>query len=239
VLKNEPKMVGITHETAKNLRFKALKWMVLQDKDLKILKGFLRHPFKYIKNYISSLCAKNPYTREGDFFYYGIKNKAAFYQRLQEKNTFLLVGFSYCHKPFECPSKRFSDECAHNPDHPVCRQCFIGKCINALPEKQAIPVIIPTVHAIGKEVIKWMEKEPDKKLIFLITACEMTLKMFADFGNMAQVEGVGVCLKGRICNTMKAFELSERGIKPGLTVVHNEAMLQMVEFIKFRTKVFK
>ena len=36
---------------------------------------------------------------------------------------------------------------------------------------------------------------------------------------MVKIKGVGVRLDGRICNTMQAFALSERGIKPGLTVV--------------------
>ena len=36
---------------------------------------------------------------------------------------------------------------------------------------------------------------------------------------MVDIKGIGVRLDGRICNTMKAFELSEKGIKPGLTVV--------------------
>ena len=58
-----------------------------------------------------------------------------------------------------------------------------------------------------------------KKILFIITACEMTLEMFGDWGNMVEIQGIGVRLDGRICNTMKAFELSEEGIKPGLTVV--------------------
>ncbi len=52
-------------------------------------------------------------------------------------------------------------------------------------------------------------------MVFLITACELTLEMFGDWGNMLNIRGLGVRLDGRICNTMKAFELSEIGIKPG------------------------
>ena len=43
--------------------------------------------------------------------------------------------------------------------------------------------------------------------------------MFSDWGNMIRAKGIGVRLDGRICNTMRAFKLSEEGIKPGLTVV--------------------
>jgi hypothetical protein len=69
-------------------------------------------------------------------------------------------------------------------------------------------------------------------MVFLITACEMTLQMFADWGNMLGIRGLGVRLDGRICNTMKAFELSEIGIKPGLTVVRSETQAKMLELIR-------
>jgi len=71
---------------------------------------------------------------------------------------------------------------------------------------------------------------PDKEILFLITACEMTLRMFADFGNMIGIEGIGVRLDGRICNTMQAFHLSEQGIKPGLTVVLPPTAEQMLRW---------
>ena len=62
----------------------------------------------------------------------------------------------------------------------------------------------------------------------------MTLKMFADYGNMAGITGVGVELKGRICNTMETFKLSEEGIKPGLTVVMGDTQNEMMSLIKVR-----
>jgi len=68
----------------------------------------------------------------------------------------------------------------------------------------------------------------------MITACEMTLEMFGDLGNMVDIKGLGVRLDGRICNTMKAFELSEMGIKPGLTVVLDDSKKQMLELIRLR-----
>jgi hypothetical protein len=79
-----------------------------------------------------------------------------------------------------------------------------------------------------------INEHPDIEIIFLITACEMTLTMFADWGNMAGIKGVGVRLDGRICNTMKAFELSEEGIKPGLTVVNSNAKQKMLDWIRIR-----
>ena len=42
-----PTMVGITPETAKGLKWKALRWMVTKDHERQILKGFLKHPLRY------------------------------------------------------------------------------------------------------------------------------------------------------------------------------------------------
>ncbi|MCB1213054.1 MAG: hypothetical protein KDK40_02025, partial [Chlamydiia bacterium] len=70
------------------------------------------------------------------------------------------------------------------------------------------------------------------------TACEMTLRMFADWGNMVGIRGIGVRLDGRICNTMAAFDLSERGIKPGLTVVLEETQRRILQLLRSRSRKF-
>ncbi|MEM1282881.1 MAG: hypothetical protein AAGG81_04935 [Chlamydiota bacterium] len=233
-LKTLPQMPGITPDTAKNLKWKSLKYMVTHDKGLHILKGFLRHPIKYGRELIKSAFQTKSYSRDGDFFYYGISSLGEFEKLLTEEDTLFVVGFSYCHKPFECPSGRFTDACIHDPNHPVCRQCFIGKCMNALPKEGSIPLLIPTIHYIGKEIFDVVHKNPEKRVIFMITACEMTLEMFGDWGNMVGIQGIGVRLDGRICNTMRAFELSENGVKPGLTVVLDDTKKKMLDLIKKR-----
>lgn len=234
-LKSLPRMVGIAEETAKNLKWKSLKYMVTHDKGLRILRSFLRHPIRYGKNFLRSLRKCEPYIREGDFFYYGVRGMEEFEALLKEKNTLFVAGFSYCHKPFECPAGRFTDRCIRDPENRVCRQCFIGKCMNALPEEGTIPLLIPTVHYVGEKIFDIVHRNSGKQVIFMITACEMTLKMFGDWGNMAGIRGVGVRLDGRICNTMRAFELSEEGIKPGLTVVLEETKEKMLSIIRKRS----
>lgn len=238
-LKQYPQMVGITQDTAKNLKWKSLWWMATRDHKLEILRGFIKHPLKYAWNYIKSLKKTSSFNREGDFFLYGLNNIEEFKQELNQDKSLFVVGFSYCHKPFECPSGRFTDQCVHQLENPVCRQCFIGKTIHALPEERTIPLIIPTVHYIGGKIFEIVHKNPNKKVLFLITACELTLKMFGDWGNMVSLKGIGVRLDGRICNTMKAFELSEKGIKPGLTVVRDETQKQILDLIKEARKARK
>jgi hypothetical protein len=229
-----PSMPGITADTAKHLKWKSLKWMLLQDHDRKVLKGFLKHPLKYGWGILKSSFQTKPYKRDGDFFLYGIDSVDELKELLENPRHLFVLGFSYCQKPFECPSGRFSPECIHDIEHPVCRQCFIGKAFHAVPHRNTVILCIPTVHYIGGKILELVHEHPDKQLLFLITACEMTLEMFGDWGNAAAIKGIGVRLDGRICNTMKAFELSERGVKPGLTVVLDAAQEKMLELIRVR-----
>ncbi|MGK5595250.1 MAG: hypothetical protein ACSNEK_07835 [Parachlamydiaceae bacterium] len=230
-LKFLPNMVGITEKTAKYLKWKALSWILLKDSRRAIIKGILKHPFRYVINYLKSCWKGKPYKREGDFFFYGIKSQSEFEDLLEGDNTLFVMGFSYCHKPFECPSGRFNENCIHDLNHPVCQQCFIGKCIHA-SIANTVPLLIPTIHYIGEKIFEIVHANPDKKVVFLITACEMTLEMFGDFGNMVGIKGIGVRLDGRICNTMEAFKLSEEGVKPGLTVVREGTQQSILKFFQ-------
>lgn len=235
-LEKLPQMVGITPETKRGLKWKSLKWMILEDKEGQIWGGVLKHPLKYGFAFIKSVFKKRSYSRDGDFFLYGLKSVQAFEEALKNPHNLFVVGFSYCEKPFECPSGRFTDQCRHDPQSLVCQQCFIGKAMHTLPEKNVFPLLIPTVHYIGAKIFDIVHSHPDKKVLFLITACEMTLEMFGDWGNMVGIQGIGVRLDGRICNTMKAFELSEKGIKPGLTVVLPATQQKILEFLRIRVE---
>ena len=224
---------GIRPATRKNLRFKAFKYLIQHDTD-GVLHYFWRRPLSHLRLMIQSYLRNKPYVRDGDFFLYGIKSVEAFQDQLKRDDSLLLIGFSYCHKPFECPSGRFTDECVHDSNNHVCGQCFIGKCIHSMPEEKTIPVLITTVHYITAKVIEARDANPGKHVIFMITACELTLEMFADWGNMINLQGVGVRLDGQICNTMRAFEASEDGIKPGLAVVLDDTQKRMLELISLR-----
>jgi hypothetical protein len=233
-----PQMVGITEETAKNLKWKSLKWMIQHDTRGNIFKGFFTHPFKYGWRLIRSAFQKKPYRREGDFFLYGLQSLAQFERQLQNPRAIFILGFSYCHKPFECPSGRFNSDCINDSQNAVCQQCFIGKAKEASHHEQTICLLIPTIHYIGEKIFEIVHKFVNQPVIFMITACEMTLEMFGDWGNMVGIQGVGVRLDGRICNTMQAFALSEKGIKPGLTVVLDETQKKIMQLIYSRCQTF-
>ncbi len=234
-LKTLPRMPGITPEAARHLKWKALKWMATKDHQGEVRRGLMKHPLKYGSALIKSAFQSKPYKRDGDFFLYGLDSVEQFYPLVEDvENTLFAVGFSYCHKPFECPAGRFTPECQSDSSNPICQQCFIGKAINALPKANVVPLLIPTIHYIGGKIFELVHGNPGKKVIFLITACEMTLEMFGDWGNMVGIQGIGVRLDGRICNTMEAFALSENGIKPGLTVVLDETQRRMLDLIRHR-----
>lgn len=237
-LKILPQMPGIAPETAKNLKWKSLKWMISQDHNKEIFNGFIKHPFKYGWNFLKSIWKSKPYKRQGDFFLYGVDSLTQFEEFLKDSNALLVLGFSYCHKPYECPSGRFTSDCMHDVNNPVCQQCFIGKSVHAANSKQTIPLFIPTIHYIGGKIFEIVHQNPKKSILFMITACEMTLEMFGDWGNMVGIRGLGIRLDGRICNTMKAFELSEQGVKPGLTVVLDDTQKTVLNLIRCRNEVF-
>jgi len=231
-LKSLPKMKGIEAKTKKNIRFKAFKYLLLNDHNKVFFRYFLKRPFKHFIGLFKAYFKKKPYTRDKDFFLFNLKNIEEFKKIINKNNSIFLLGFSYCHKPLECPSGRFTDRCIRNFKDPVCQQCFIGKCAYLTENTKAKLLFIPTIHYIGEKIFEYVTNHPDKKVTFLITACELSLEMFKDFGNMLKLPGIGVRLDGRICNTMRAFELSEKGIKPNLTVILDESQKKILDILK-------
>ncbi len=234
LLKTLPQMPGITEETAKNLKWKSFKYMISHDQDRTILKNVLKHPVRYGWRYLKSLFKKKSYSRDGDFFLYNVESVEEFHKLLDNPESPLVVGFSYCHKPHECPSGRFTTECVADVSNPVCQQCFIGKMVHALPQHNVVPLFITTIHYVGDKIFETVHANPGKQVLFIITACEMTLEMFGDWGNMVAIRGIGVRLDGRICNTMRAFELSEEGVKPGLTVVLDDTQARLLDLVRYK-----
>jgi hypothetical protein len=227
--------------TLKNrvLRIRSLLWVLTRDSKRELLKKILRYPVTFFFRYLKSLCRKHAYIQNEDCFFFGVKGLEDFCAHLDPKNRLLVVGFSYCQKPFECPSGRFSPDCLHESSSNICRQCLIGKAFHSLPtHKSTVFVIIPTINDIGRVILECLEKEKDRKVSFIITSCHMALVMFADLGAMVNVSGMGLRLQGRYCSTFEAFKLSEDGIKPGRTILSAESERILLEVLKlWREKV--
>jgi hypothetical protein len=228
-----PAIPQIATQSIRLLRLRGLSWVIRHDKKGRLIRFFLRHPFRYLWRFAPSLFRKTSFVREGDFFYYGIKNLSHMHEILKQDDTMLFVGFSYCEKPKECPALRFSNACIADEENKVCQQCFIGKVRHALPSVHTIFSIAPTINAIGEELVQAITANPNKQMVFLISSCEMALTMFGDLGVMAGLKGIGVKLEGRICNTMQAFTFSEHGVKPGMTWLSTPTQRKMLDLIRF------
>lgn len=214
-----PNLPGIRRKTRKHLSWKTLSYLHHHDYSGKLGNYFWRRPIRHGLGLLKTLARRHSYRRDGDFFLYHLRSADEFKAILEKPETVLVAGFSYCHKPFECPSGRFTDACIHDPGHPVCGQCFIGKSVHSLPVTRVVPLFITTVHYIGEKMIEARENWPAHQVVFLITACELTLEMFGKMGAAVGLQGIGVRLDGQICNTMRAFEASEVGVKPGMAIV--------------------
>lgn len=232
IIQNEPKIPQITKETKRFLKLKSFIYILKEDHKKLVYRYILKRPLYYGINFLKSIWRKDSFKRFGDSFLYGLDSLESWHKHLEHPNALLVIGFSYCHKPLECPSGRFNAKCENNPKNPVCAQCLIHKYKQVSTAPHTIVFIIPTIHYIGEKILKIKNNYPKKEVLFLISACEMTLNMFGDWGNMASVKGVGIRLGGRICNTMNAFILSERGIKPGLTTVSLEADKVIIDSLK-------
>ena len=227
----QPSVPGITNR--RFLRLKALCWVVKKDNRFLILRRLFRRPWKYASGYIRSLLRRPSYQRCDDFYCFGVNGVVDVLKLMEEKNSIFVLGFSYCQKPKECPSVRFSDQCNADPKNPICRQCFIGKCLHTLPKTRTIPKIIPTINAIGQHMMEVIDRHKGQQVFFLITACEMAIEMFGDFSNMVGSKGIGVKLQGRFCNTWRAFQLSEEGIKPGMTIITPSTQRKMLALLRY------
>jgi len=227
---------AIDKKTKRFLRFKSLFWILRQDykEHLLITRKIFKKPFTYCLPYISSFIKNRPYKRRGDTFFFNVDSEKEFLEKVKQKKSVLFVGFSYCEKPFECPSNRFSTECAYDIESPICKQCHLAKVQHFLGKK-AIFLPITTSHELGKRLFTIKEKFPKKELLFLISTCELAIEMFSHFGNMLQMKGIAIKLHGRTCRTMESFEIAERGIKPGKTFLSKEGDEQYDQLLRSLT----
>ncbi len=109
--RKNPNLPGIRPNTRRFLAWKSLSYLHRHDHSGKLRRYFWRHPLRHGVGLLKNLLRGRAYGRDGDFFLYGITDVADFVRRLEQPNAVLVVGFSYCHKPFECPEGRFTDRC--------------------------------------------------------------------------------------------------------------------------------
>ncbi|NGX55240.1 MAG: hypothetical protein KR126chlam2_00868 [Chlamydiae bacterium] len=157
-LKKIKKLPMVPAIAEKHLKWKSFNYLFFNRRAAKVFKQCLKHPVRYGWRLLKSIVNKESYRHEGEFFFYGVGSIKEFVEEAKKEKALVIVGFSFCQKPLECPASRFSDKCIADPDHPVCRQCDIGKVLHTLPDNRAIPVLIPTIHYIGEKMFEMMDK---------------------------------------------------------------------------------
>ncbi len=218
---------------SKFIRIKSLFYLIVQDKKFKLLKYFIKNPLFYLFNLLRSYLTKEPYVKEKELFLFNLNSLNELKNIALNKNALFIFGFSYCQKPIECPKKRFSSECFHNYQNDICSQCFIGKCANAINTND-IFLVIPDVYFIGDKLIDLIHQNPKKEIVFIITSCELSIKMFSDFANMLKIKGLGLQLTKRVCVNFESFLYAEKGKKSGLTDLDTKNKNLFFEILKLR-----
>lgn len=214
-------------------RIKTLFYLIKNDKNLFFLKKIKKNPLLYLFNLFRSYITKEPYRIENDFFLHNFSNSNDLKKNAFDKNATFIFGFSYCQKPINCPKKRFSSDCIHDYRNDICCQCFIGKCANAI-NKQDMFLVIPDINFIGKKIFEIYDNNPKKNIVFIISACELSIKLFSDYANMLKIKVLGIKLTNRVCTNFKSFLYAEKGIKTGITDLHEISKNFILEILKIR-----
>ncbi|MBN2478965.1 MAG: hypothetical protein JXA94_01930 [Parachlamydiales bacterium] len=231
-----PKNPKITTSLEKHnfiFKLKSLKYLIKQDKSNNFLKLFKKRPFFYLKNLFTSYLKSKPYIQSGDNFLFNIATLEILKDRLKKPDVILLFALSYCQRPKECKEKRFSSDCKYDPISTVCSQCFLGKCANLIQKTDKF-LIVPDVKFIGDTIFEILNNEKDKEIIFVVSACDLSIKMFADFANILKIKGIGIKLQGRVCLNFETFLHAEKGLKNSLTNLSNDSESLMLELLKTR-----
>lgn len=208
---------------------KTLKYLISYDK--KFLKKFfreilLKNPLFYLKNFLKAFFY--PVKTQDNFFLFGEKNIQDFKKKLKNPRNTLILGFSYCQKPLICPAERFSKKCLH------CNKCQISDFHKKKSLKNVRILVVTTVISLGKELFLTLKKNPKQEIIFIITACNQAINLFAFISKLLNLKGIAIPLQGKTCKTFKDFKLAEEGHKPEITFITQENKILIDDLLKIR-----
>ncbi|NGX62827.1 MAG: hypothetical protein KR126chlam6_00229 [Candidatus Anoxychlamydiales bacterium] len=218
-------------------RFKSLVYLLKQDKKLILWNFFLKRPFFHSFKLIKSYLKKAPYIQKEDLFFFNINSFNDLTKKAKDKNSIFVFGYSYCMKPKDCPSKRFTKDCIHDKDNEICQKCEIFHQISKIPANDIL-LIIPDAYYIGIKLAEIIEKNPKKEIIYIIITCNMCINMFSDLSNMLNIKGLSIELSGRVCRNYKSFLFAEKGIKSGITNLYNNTDEKILDILKIREDIF-
>ncbi|WP_066481833.1 hypothetical protein [Candidatus Chlamydia sanziniae] len=225
----KPNIPNITKATARGLRLKTIAYLLSLKEGRRLAYHLLKRP-RSIARLVRALLMPKHAHQSGNLFFYNCLSIEDIIVELHRPNRILILGFSYCEKPKHCPVGRFNSNCCYDPLNTVCTSCSIGWVRKYNVFKYRI-VIIPTFIDIAKHFFDLEKLYPSHQILFVITACELSLKMFGDYASIMQLKGMGIRLTGRICNTFQAFKLAEHGVKPGVPFLEEDGVKALMKII--------
>ena len=238
----------------KFLKLKSLFYLLKQGP---LFKAFLKRPFFYLKRYFFQKKTTS------SAFFHGIQSNQELQELIQDKSNLLLLGFSYCQKPLYCPSGRFTANCSFDPV--LCQDCFIGKCFQKKLENSE-KIIITTATSLAEKLLalstpafRSLPSSPSlslststasnapsstittnstasSKIIFLICACPLSLRLFQDFPALLDLKGRSFPLSGAVCASFPAFLAAEKGQKKEISQLSNSSAKEILKFLEIRKK---
>lgn len=153
----------------------------------------------------------------------GIKNINELITEISRSPRNFLILLSYCSKPIDCPSKRFSDKCWPRASSNICDNCPF-KDIKLKADKIGceIYIVYKTKKMIQKYLIpafrKFKKAERQKPVI--VTICPLALNKFLEIGVISGFKGIIYQFTEGICRTSEHFDRADEGEKREVTNLH-------------------
>jgi len=195
-----------------------------------VIKALLRRPFLYFKRFISSFSEKRTLLQEGVHLY-GFKKLEDLKRSLASKESLLILGFSYCQRPKNCPAIRFSNTCPI--DQSTCSSCSLSPFIKHLRKDDSFIVIAKALD-LGEKILNLQKKYPQKEILFALSVCDLSEEIFSNFSHILGAKGVSFSLNGNTCTNFKSFQLAEEGKKKNTTYLDDMQNQLLQEFLFLR-----
>lgn len=218
----------------KSQRFLMVKgfYHIFRQEPFYVLKTILRRPFSYFWRYILSFKTKRGHIPEGAYLY-GFKDIKSFKKSINTKKSQLILGSSYCQRPKNCPTIRFSSICPL--ENNICYTCPISTYKKLLKRNDSF-IMITTALELGKKIISLQKTHPEKDIIFILSSCDLSQEIFTFFSYILGIKGIAFSLRGNICKNFKSFKHAEEGKKKAQTYLDSKQNMLIKELLILRKK---
>lgn len=206
-------------------KIKSFLYILKNDKNSKLLKHFLKSPFRFIFLLIKAFFNKLNILEDEGILLFGIKDLSSAKKEFEKAKT-KFIGISFCARHPDCFEKKFSEDCSYKNDYP-CSECFIRKlhikCSNTTTKIQ----IITTVNQFAEKLF-----ENPKNKFFIVAACHYSIKMFSIWYPLTKSKGIVIPLEGKTCKNFITFKAAENGKKNFPTFISLPLQEKILSFLE-------